>query len=165
MKKICVMIVCIAIAVSFCACNSHEEIMQPANFYYCNNDISFNSDNGVIQPEVRETFGITDITGFLNLYLAGPSSPELYSLIPWGTEVVSLQIAESTIQITMSSAFGELSGMDLVTAASCLLLTLHDHASVEEIRLYTEDTTLDGKDEFVLSIHDIVLMDIAQTKG
>ena len=144
----------------FAGCSGkNEEIEKPVNFYYINNEISYNSPEAVISAEIREGTQLQTLEDLLPVYLKGPESPELQTLIPNGVSLLSCVVNHDTAEIYLSSQFSELSGINLTIACGAMLLTIHDFAGVQSISVYAENEKLDDKEVFMLSLDDIVLVD------
>lgn len=164
MKKLCILI-CLSLVLQMLGgCSRKEEDFQePVNFYYCNNEVAYNSATGVIHPEIREGAGFYgSLTAFLQAYLLGPKNSDLYTLIPSDVYLVSCEISDNTATIVLSKSVEKLSGIDLVTACSALLLSVYEYAGITTISVSAKDGRLDDKDQFVLSMDDIVLIDASQ---
>lgn len=161
MRKICILIVCIMILQILCGCaGKKQEFQDPVNFFYCNKEFSYNSPTGVIRAEVREGAGFHgNLTACLRAYMLGPSSTDLQRLIPTNVYMVSCENMGDEVTIVMSSQFSELSGVELSAACSALLLTVHDFTGAETLRISAKDSRLDDKDELLLNLADIVLID------
>ena len=161
MKKICILICCVLLLQMCCACASKKnELKEPVNFYYGRETISYNSDSGVIQPELREGSGFHgNVTALLHAYLLGPSSSELRRLIPADVYLVSCDVDNEVITIELSNPFSKISGIELSTACSALLLTVHDYTGAETLYISTKDGRLEDKDTLMLKMDDIVLID------
>lgn len=160
MKKICLLLCHIMLFQLFVGCSGKEDnIQQPVNFYYINKEIMYNTTEGVIGSEIREGAKFMDFDDLLRVYLEGPASSHLHSLLPNGTSLLSCAIEDKTAQILLSSQFSELSGIKLTTVCSAILLTARDYADVQTIYVRAEGSRLDGKEEFVLSLDELVLMD------
>ena len=153
---------CICICTLFFSACSHKnpEPLAPANFYYCNRTVSYNTPDGVISPEIRETSGFeNDIRKYMDAYLCGPVSDELYMIIPDNTILLSVQIQGTSVQLDFSKELANLSGIELTNASVCLIKSLHEFAGVETVTLTAEDSLLDERESFTLSLEDIVTMD------
>lgn len=89
--------------------------------------------------------GAESVPALLSALLAGPP-PEsgLTSLIPAETEVMDWSILDRTAQVTLSGAYGRLSGVDQTLADYCITLTLCQLPSVDGVRLST-GTAGDGR--------------------
>ena len=161
MKKVCIMLCCVLLLQLLCACTGHkEEFEKPVNFYYCNTEIFYNSPLGVIHPESREGAGFHgNMTAMLRSYFLGPVSSNLELVIPPDIYMVSCEKIGDEVSIVMSNQFSKLTEMDLSIACSALLLTVHDFTGAETLRISAKDAKVNDKDEFVLSISDIELVD------
>ena len=164
MKKLCILLCCVLLLQMLCACNGkNEELKAPVNFYFRNKEITYDSPTAVIYPEVREGAGFHEnLTAMLRSYFVGPNSETLERFIPADVYMVSCEHDADEVAIVMSSQFSELTGMDLTAACSALLLTVHDFTGAQTLRISAKDAQLDGKDEIVISIEDIVLIDTVQ---
>ena len=160
MKKIFCLLSCILLVLLMIACSGKKkDIQQPVNFYYLNSDISYNTPTGVISAEVREGAEFQNFKQLLEVYLKGPISSELQSLIPIGVKLQSCVIEEDSLNILFSPQFAELSGVKLTAVSSAILLTAHDYLGVQTLCIRVEGSQLDEKDMLVLSMDDIVLSD------
>lgn len=167
MKRFTAMILCILWMLSLCACEQkQDEIQEPVNFYYCKEEISYQSVNGVIEAEICE--GVNhrgDVESMLSAYLQGPYSPAYIAPFPANTELLSIQFLDGEAYLTFNDAFAQLTGMKLSTACSCITLTLAEYTDVETVRFTAATQQLDNKDEIVLKVSDIVLLDTVEMEG
>ena len=122
--------------------------------------MSYHSPTGVISSEVRESSGFeNDINGFMINYLQGPVTDELYTIVPANTVLRSAKVQGTVAQICFSKEFAELSGIDLTTASICLAKSLNEFMGVEWVIITAEDSLLDEKKSFTISMKEIVTMD------
>ena len=164
MRKSFILLLCVVLIFSLCACRQKNmDYQEPVNFYYCNNNIAYNSATGVIQAEVREGSSFQgNLLAFLGAYLQGPVSSGLKRLIPANVYIVSCCQENDRVILVLSSQFSELSGMELTAACSALLKTIHDYTGAEILQISAKDAQLDDKNEIILSIHDFVFIDTAE---
>lgn len=164
MKKMSLLLCCILLMQLLCSCAAKTgDFVEPVNFYYCNNNIAYNSATGVIQAEVREGSSFQgNLLAFLGAYLQGPVSSGLKRLIPANVYIVSCRQENDRVILVLSSQFSELSGMELTAACSALLKTIHDYTGAEILQISAKDAQLDDKNEIILSIHDFVFIDTAE---
>lgn len=162
MKKVCLLICSALILQMLCSCAAKkEDYLVPTQFYYGTKEITYHSPTGVIQAETREGAEYQgNLDAFLRAYLQGPVSTQLQLIIPSDTSLVSYETDGSTICIVMSAQLSKLSGISLLTACSALFLSLHDFSGIETLRVSAEGCQLDEKDEIVITMDDIVLMDM-----
>ena len=76
--------------------------------------------------------------------------------------VVSCQIDADRVILVMSSQFSNLSGIELTTACSALLMTIHDYTGAQTLQISAKDAQLDDKNEIILTMDDIVLIDTVE---
>jgi len=153
-------IVCILLIILFicmCGCTRHDvEMIQPVNFYYCNDPITFNGINDVIAPEVRESANYDDIIRLINLYLDGPITDGYSSPFPPSVTVRSLKENNKTLNITLSSEFANLTGIELTLACTCLSATLFELTDAKSIAISADGVLLD-ESETVIVIRDTMV--------
>lgn len=160
MKRISILLCCILVFQLLTGCKSADkDIQQPVNFYYINKDVSYNTPNGVISSEVREGSQFRNFEDLLRVYLDGPISSELQSMIPANTSLKFCSIDEDTVRVLLSSQFAELSGVKLTIVCSAILLTANEYLGAHTIQIQAEGSQLDDKDMFVLTVDDIILAD------
>ena len=161
MKKICAMLCCVLLLQMLCACGEKKaEYQKPVAFYYCAKEISYNTVSGVLQAETREGVGFHgNLDAFLKSYLSGPESSQLQSLIPADARLVSCDMDGDVVSIEFSEQFAKLTGIKLTTACSAILMSVHEFNDAQALRIRVKGAKLDDKDEFVLTMDDIVLMD------
>ena len=161
MKKSFILLLCIVLIFSLCACRQkHTDFQEPVNFYYCADEVSYNTSDAVIGMQVHEGVDFhTDPEKMLKSYLRGPKSNDYTSLIPNGTALISYDVIGDVCYLKFSDEFAQLSGIRLSTACSCIVLTLNDYSGVETVSFSTQTQQLDNKDELVISASDIILLD------
>ena len=161
MKKLGILILCAILVLSLSACNQkNADIQEPVNFYYCRDEITYNTPDAVIRAEVHEGAGfLEDPEKMLRSYLLGPNSHNYVSLIPTNTTPVSVEITEGVAYVKFSDEFSKLSGMKLTTACSCIALTLSEYSGVNAVHISAETELLDNKDEIIITASDIILLD------
>ena len=164
MRKQIVLFLCVASLLSLCACSrNRSEPTEPVNFYYCKEEITYNSASGVIQPEIHEGMDFhDDAETMLRAYLQGPYTNDNISLIPVKTELVFLKIENGRAHVKLTDAYAQLSGIKLTTVSSCIAMTLHDYADVKEVLFSTENELLDGKESFVIHVENLVWLDVME---
>lgn len=109
------------------------------------------------------------IPALLSALLAGPPAeePELVSLIPEGTRVLSWSLEDRVAHVELSAAYAGLAGVDLTLTDYCITLTLAQLPQVEGVRvtvsgggqsyrdreaLYPEDVLFSGEEETPVEI-------------
>ena len=164
MRKIIVMCLCVVIVLSLCACDRRESRTDvPVNFYYCKEEIIYNSESGVIEAEIHEGDRFhSDVEAMLHAYLQGPRSNDNILLVPEQTNLVSVKIEHERAYVVFTDAYSQLSGIELTTACSCIAMTLHDYTGVKEVIFSTENELLDNKENFVIRVEDLVWQDVME---
>lgn len=77
------------------------------------------------------------VPALLSALLAGPPEehPELASIIPAGTRVLSWSLEDRVANVELSAAYAELVGVNLTLADSCITLTLTQLPGVDGVRV------------------------------
>ena len=161
MKKMSVLLCCVILLQMFCSCSvKNEDFQEPVNFYFCKKEVSYHSEQAVIQPETREGIGYYDnAVALMHAYLIGPESSELETLIPSDVYLVSYTAENGVADVVLSSQLSKVTGLKLSLISSAMLMTFHDFSGVVQLRLSAKDTQLDGQDILTITMNDIVLMD------
>lgn len=164
MRKFIVLFLCVIVLLSLCGCKHKDsEPVDPVKFYYCKEEITYNSAAGVIQPEIHEGINFhNDAETMLRAYLKGPYSNDNVSLMPMQTDLVSIQIEDGRAYVTLTDAYSQLSGIKLTMSSSCIAMTLYDYAGVTEVYFSTENERLDNKVNFIIRVEDLVWLDIME---
>lgn len=166
MKRFFCMMIASIMTLTVTACSDKEtEIQMPANFYYCNADIEYDSEHGVIASEVRETAEYhDDFIALINHYMQGPSSSMLVSPFSSGSSVVQINQNGSEIILIMNLQFAQLTGLNLSLACICLCKTVFSLTSAETITIRCRDGSLDGKASINIKRDSILLQDKILTR-
>ena len=161
MKRILCLICCILLLPIFSACsNRKNELQEPANFYYLNSNITYNTSSGVICAEQREAALFhNDLVLFLESYLKGPTSLNLEAVIPSTVSIESCAYEDGIVHIEFNEDFSELSGARLSIACSALLLSLNEYIGASGLNVCVKGGLIDGKEEVQISMDDLVLID------
>ena len=142
MKRIICFISFIAILFCLYGCTQKSvDYKTPVKVYYCRDEISYNSPEGVFMFEYREFSGWEDRTrDFLNTYLGKPISPELTSPFPFGAWIIELEQDGSTVDILLNIHFSRLAPNELTNACTCLSLTVFDLLNVETVNFQIDSS-------------------------
>lgn len=161
MRKSFILLLCVVLIFSLCACRQkNKDYQEPVNFYYCTDEVSYNTSDAVIDMQIYEGIDFhADPEKMLSSYLQGPQSNDYLSLIPAGTSLISCNVIGDVCYLKFSDDFAKLSGMKLSIACGCIVLTLNDYTGVETVSFSTQTQQLDNKDELVISASDIILLD------
>lgn len=161
MKRYLIILLSLLTCVSSIGCGDRNgDVRVPVNFYYRAEVIDYNSAQGVVTAEVRESAGYeNDLTALVDLYLCGPETEGLLSPFPTDVRVESITQEDSLLQIVLSKEFGSLSGHNLSVACSCLSMTLIDLTQCQAVRIYAREGLLDGSEYVEMSRDSILLLD------
>ena len=136
MKKLCIFLCCVLMLHMLAACGTKaEDFKVPVRYYFSNKEIAYNTQNGVIQAEIREGADLHgNLTAYLHSYLRGPISSNFIRIIPSDVYLVSCNVNDETAEIVFSNQFSKLTGVELVSACSAYSLPLH-HLSISSLML------------------------------
>ncbi|MBO4937388.1 MAG: GerMN domain-containing protein [Oscillospiraceae bacterium] len=143
MKRYAASMLLILWTISLCACSFPQAAgNDPVTFYYPWADLNaaMELDPGctAITAEERDISGRRDSLSYLlSLYFRGPLDSSLNSPFPAGTSLLNLQQEDSTLIITLSTAFAQLKGIDLTIACNCLAQTCFELSVVQEVLIQT----------------------------
>lgn len=166
MKRILALILCAALVFPLFGC-ARQELQYPGNFYYRRFEIAYGTEDGVIAAEERELAGISgDLDALFDAYFSGPESSGLESPFPRDTQVVSWEIGEETLELTMNDSFGAMSGVELSIACACIARTFLELAPVTQVRFRLSEGLLGGEQSITLSNETIKVHDdgLAQSR-
>lgn len=138
MKRLISIFLVLALILSGCAArgeNTEEKISL--NFYYCVEGTDQLTSSLAVDAESRNVQVFT-LTQLMDLYLRGPTSDQLRSPFPDGTEMISLREGEAGLEVTMSGAFFTLQGIELSVASYCLGSTICEYLGTDHIIVVDE---------------------------
>ena len=148
----------------FSGCSLQKQ-ENTATFYYPRVKYEYNTADGVIGHELRNTGDIYAAQELLDLYLQGPLSEELAMPFPGDMSVIHVSNDGHTIFITVSDNLATLSGAPLILACSCLGRTAIALCNVESAEIRCENLLLDGKRTITVNADTIIYTDsITQIK-
>lgn len=161
--KRCICIIMVLLIMLTTGCNSQpQQLQKPVNFYYYSDPITYDTAEGAISAEVRESAGVSDdLPALMNMYLQGPVSDDFTTPFPSGITVVNLICSNGTAKITLSEQFAVLSGFDLTAACVCITKTLSELADADTVVINVKNLQLDGKQSVTMRTKDIALWDTA----
>ena len=142
------------------ACSNQDNIHVPVKYYYLRNEVLFNTQDGVICHEVRESKeNESNFPQLLRDYLTGPLTNECRSPFPKDIALVSLRTDESMLIITLSDNFADLTGLDLTLACVCLAMTAIEITDAQSVSIQTENVPLDGKMSIMIDNSSVYFSD------
>lgn len=162
MKKIFILILCIALCGCLPACKESVSYVQPVTFYYLSTNLSYDAQCNAIVGEVRE--GADFQTGFdtLAAFLDGPLGENLTNPFPAGLELVGIELFRDTLYLTFNDEISRLTGLDLTIACCCIAKTCFGLIEADSVSISAENALLDGEKAIVLRQEDILLLDTTE---
>lgn len=159
MRKFICFVMSMVLLLCLSGCNKKNDSMEnPASFYYRNAVITYDSSQAVIAPEVRDVAD-RNLSAFINLYLAGPTSEYLVSPFPAGVSVYFIVQNNNRLYIGLNQPFDTLSGMDLTIACACLYKTMSELTQCDTIEISVNGGTLNGSSSIVIDQNNLLLLD------
>ena len=165
-RLICLLLLC-SLCLGLAACGQTQEKFQvPVNFYYPRVDATFGSSDSLIAATTAEGMGYSkDPVGLLNIYLQGPKDGRYRTPFPENTLIVSMELANGIVRLSMSENFDALTGMDLTIACACLTLTALDLTDANSVRISVAGTTLNGESYIRMDRSCLTLLDTIDTEA
>lgn len=157
-KRIICFVLIIGTLLTFSGCaKSKPSIDSPVKFYYPIAQSQYSVLHEAIQFEIREgTVYSGNLERLLNEYLLGPVSAELENPFPASCSVVSLSQTNQHIDLTLSTQFARLIGIDLIIACACISSTIFGLSNCNTVRFSVNNFLLDGNQEIIIHRDDIL---------
>lgn len=112
----------------------------------------------VVAEEIRTWPAEPTAMELLLTLLRGPTEEGLVSPFPTGASVRSTILGEDgVLLVDLTEQYGDLTGVDLTVADSCIALTLCQLPSVEAVRVTVEGETIPYRNRQVLGSGDVLL--------
>lgn len=161
MKRLIAVILLVSVLCSICGCKPSEpDLKEPVNFYYRRSNALYGQADAVVACEQREALGHReDLSWLITSYFSGARADYLQTPFPKGTSVQSWKIQNSTLDLLLSKEFGQLRGIDLTVACSCIATTFLELTEVSAVVIRAEDALLHGQEEIRLGWEDLHLSD------
>lgn len=140
-------------------CGKEPTYQEPLSFYYRSTDLSYDAACVSVVSETREGAGLNTTEDILALYFNGPESTSLSNPFPAGLRLVSCNLEEKTLYLTVSKELASLTGMDLTLACSCITLTCLSIVGAEEVCIQAEGAKLGGQTTITMDRDSILLLD------
>ena len=161
MKKIITAILILCLFMTGC---HGEESPKTVTFYYPRGSYSQNSIDSVLAPETRERGNLSSVMHLLDLYCQGPSDPTLTNPIPEGTSVVSVHVTGNVTIVTLTDAFAELTGLELVIACAGFHRTISALTGTPIVQIGCQSVKLDGKNHITIDSDTLLYIDTVPTE-
>lgn len=162
MKKLIPFLMLLLCIACLCSCKSDSESYEdPVSFYYLTDPVSFETNAGILSPEIREAKIFHNNTSeILNHYFSGPVNEGFASPFPPGLSVVSLVRNDGIITLTLNDAIASLTGSDLSISCVCIALTIIEYTGCQEVEIQAQNMLLDGKTSITISEQNLYLRDL-----
>ncbi len=159
MIRLAAFILILSLLVLICSCSvlgyQKEDYVT---FYYCQAEYIYADGDGVIAPEDRDVTGRTDdLEYLLPLYLVGPLDEDLASPFPARTQLISAQMQENTLTITLSETEKALTDSQFSLACACLTMTCLEITNAEQVTIICSDRSITMHRDSFLLYDDITL--------
>lgn len=158
MKKILPLILAALLLFSACA-PATSEINQPVAFHYLRQTFDYDTPDGVIAAEIRESADCADENEILQRYFRGPEDPTLLPPFPTATELVTLQMQDSTVIITLTDNFSTLTGMDLTLACACITKTVIGITGTQQVTIQAQTQPIGGQTAITMTLEYLLVLD------
>ena len=138
---------------------------ESALFYYCRDDYIYNSADGVITSEERDIAGhADDVELMVSLYLMGPLEKDLHSPFPADVKLISVDISDTTLILTISDVGYALSESEYTLACTCLALTCLEFTQCGSVTIVSGEKSI-TIDPAQLTLYDSALPVPTETGG
>lgn len=160
MKK--VILFSLSLALVLCGCSPGTEAEKPLRFYYPVRNVEYGIGSSYLQPEIREGAVLgNDLADILNAYLLGPVDKNSYTMpFQYNTQVHSIDRQGDILNITLTRGFATYTGLRLTIACACITLTALELTDAQTVRIWAQDTSLDGAEYIEMNAAAILLLDI-----
>lgn len=158
MRKRIALLLCAALLLTLSGCSADTPMVEK-QFFYRRSGIDHASADGVIGSEGRDISAYSDTGAILQAYLSGPESQELESPFPRDSRVLSWELRNDTLHLTMNEAFCALTGIELTIACTCILRTMTGICPVTSIQFQAEDGLLGDEKVLTFSEGSVSLYD------
>ena len=160
MKRLILILTSIVLFLCCLGCNQKTKIVKPVNFYYPSESVSYEGNDRVIRPEVRESKDHTnDLTGLVRLYLQGPVTQGFENPFPNDVTLRSFAIMDNEVIIELSAQFAQVTGLDHTLAVCSIAKTLYQLTNIEKVTIITEGVA----EPLVLTNEDMMFIDAETT--
>ena len=138
-------LLCLCVALTLFGCTNNVQNKTSAAFYYCVNEIDHLNSRKVFGMEERNVISPSEnLLEFLNVYLEGPNSDDLYNPFPIGAAITNVKREGNVLTLNLSQHFDRLPIEKLSLAIACLVQTTFKNTSVPVVLLIPSGTFVDG---------------------
>lgn len=107
--------------------------------------------------EMRDRPAQEQAEAVMHLLLEGYQDSAFGRLVPGGTRMMSCSVSGSTVTVDFSSAYGQLSGIDLTLADYCTALSLVQIPGIYTVRITVNGRELDYRDKNYFRADDVLV--------
>ena len=108
-------------------------------------------------PKESESPTETQAEDLMNALLSGPAGSGLQSPFPEGTRLLGVEVRGSHAKVDLSSAYRNLSGIDLTLADYCITLTLTQLSAIRSVSILVRGQELSYRDSQRFRPKDVLL--------
>ena len=153
MKRfIAALLLCLLMTMTGCGGAKSENDAQ-LQFYYC---VSSDVESGAAIQSESDTVKDMTVPGLLNHLFQVPVDPDLVQTIPEGTSIRSWSVSDGLLTLDLSEEFGKLSGVSLIRAEYCIVLTVSQLDTVKRVQITVEGRRLPENGNRTLSASDVI---------
>ncbi|MBR3076771.1 MAG: GerMN domain-containing protein [Oscillospiraceae bacterium] len=161
MKKICLLLLVLALLLSACA---HEEdtapMVQPVSFYYRTAQTDFAAADGVIRAEQRDLgAGAYSDLELFRLYFEGPRDRDLVFPASQDTELTGVSRSGGTLELRLTRSAHSPAEFDHAVTYACLAMTGLGLEGVRKVRIRVSTRGGVVVDDLLLTENDLLFFD------
>lgn len=151
-KRIVLILAALAVLTLLFACGSEETTELQVYF-----PVQLEPDGSLTKAVDSENYhGEATVDGLLDALLEGPEEEGLSPLFGSDVWLLGWTLAGETLQVDLSSAYGDLTGIDLTLADCCITLTLSQLEGVERVHVTAGGSDLAYRTHQVLEADDMI---------
>lgn len=162
MKQLLSLILVISLLVCLYGCRQEPEAPKGTLFYYRVKEPSYNTDSTALSAEYRPDAVQDTLNRAIELYLAGPVSPDLRSPFPENLRLIGVDQKGGTVYLTFSRELAQLSGLDLTIVCGCITMTVLELTDAAQAEIRSVTGLLDGQRSILMDKNSLLLLDAAQ---
>lgn len=148
------LLLCLSVLLSGCGAAVREDGTQ-IRFYYAVSSDTLSGPAIGFETEQMKSVTVDEV---LRRLLRGPyDTADFYRTFPDGTALQSWSLEDGALKLDLSEAFGRLSGITMMKAEYCIVLTLTQVEGVETVAITAGGQALPGGASDVLSASDVLL--------
>jgi germination protein M len=145
-------------------CGQPAEKTQPIHLYYATSFTSARGGDAIapVEVSIADDASVLDSVQMLTQKLIdGEDSQTLHSPIPEGTRLLDCSVEAGIATVNFSTAYGQLSGINLTIADYCVTLTLIQLKGIYRVNVLVDGENLAYRDTQVFMGNDVLLTSMA----